>query len=380
MALLEEDAVLVSTTEDGTTKVVLPISRANNIEGLGRYKGTQYTVGDTVYVDSNMKIALACITGGVTSQNEIDFTNTNAGETIQDGGVVWLAINRGVFVGATSTTNGASGLVPAPGEGDNEKFLCGDGSFKKLDNYIVGLYFATQSQAEAGTDNATVMTPLQTKNAIKAIPNRKVEGIYLGEFANKTVGDLQNVLKEWVANNLNCGAIGIFQAHPNWVKLWKQGDTTSIIDVLSGTQWTVKILSTYGTSSYFMLEIASYVSSHSRYFILMQDDKWGVPKKVTADGSMPTENKIAITPPASGGDILDYFAPADGYVVFRVNGSHKGRYIYYTTAHIIGLEVELASDVYMGWCPVSKGARVQISLDTYNSVVFLEFVYAQSEV
>ena len=132
MALLEEDAVLVSTTEDGTTKVVLPISRANNIEGLGRYKGTQYTVGDTVYVDSNMKIALACITGGVTSQNEIDFTNTNAGETIQDGGVVWLAINRGVFVGASSTTNGASGLVPAPAMGDENKALCGDGSFKTL--------------------------------------------------------------------------------------------------------------------------------------------------------------------------------------------------------------------------------------------------------
>ena len=133
MALLEEDAVLVSTTEDGTTKVVLPISRANNIEGLGRYKGTQYTVGDTVYVDSNMKIALACITGGVTSQNEIDFTNTNAGETIQDGGVVWLAINRGVFVGASSTTNGASGLVPAPSAGAKNRYLNAYGDFDEID-------------------------------------------------------------------------------------------------------------------------------------------------------------------------------------------------------------------------------------------------------
>ena len=32
------------------------------------------------------------------------------------------------FTGATSTTNGTSGLVPAPSAGDEEKFLRGDGN------------------------------------------------------------------------------------------------------------------------------------------------------------------------------------------------------------------------------------------------------------
>jgi hypothetical protein len=35
------------------------------------------------------------------------------------------------MVGATSSTAGTAGLVPAPAAGDNEGFLCGDGSFKR---------------------------------------------------------------------------------------------------------------------------------------------------------------------------------------------------------------------------------------------------------
>ena len=34
-----------------------------------------------------------------------------------------------VFTGATSLAGGASGLVPAPAAGDNEKFLRGDGTW-----------------------------------------------------------------------------------------------------------------------------------------------------------------------------------------------------------------------------------------------------------
>uniref|UniRef100_UPI0026596180 phage tail-collar fiber domain-containing protein n=1 Tax=uncultured Megasphaera sp. TaxID=165188 RepID=UPI0026596180 len=35
------------------------------------------------------------------------------------------------FVGATTTANGTRGMVPAPGKGANDRFLCADGSFKK---------------------------------------------------------------------------------------------------------------------------------------------------------------------------------------------------------------------------------------------------------
>ena len=38
--------------------------------------------------------------------------------------------------GATSTTDGVHGLVPAPSAGDNEKFLSGDGSWKSIEEYV----------------------------------------------------------------------------------------------------------------------------------------------------------------------------------------------------------------------------------------------------
>ena len=36
-----------------------------------------------------------------------------------------------VMTGASTSSAGKAGLVPAPSAGDNEKFLCGDGSFKE---------------------------------------------------------------------------------------------------------------------------------------------------------------------------------------------------------------------------------------------------------
>lgn len=55
-----------------------------------------------------------------------------------DGGVLKTKNSSGAvksvsadMVGATSSTAGTAGLVPAPAAGDNEGFLCGDASFKR---------------------------------------------------------------------------------------------------------------------------------------------------------------------------------------------------------------------------------------------------------
>lgn len=125
MSLLEEDVVLVGTTEEGGSKVALPITRVNNVEGLGRYAGTTYSVGDVVYVDSNMQVALKCTQGGTTSTEELDLTGKAVGAEVEDGSVEWKLISRGESI-------------------------------------------ATQSEAEAGTDNTKLMTPLRTKQAFDA--------------------------------------------------------------------------------------------------------------------------------------------------------------------------------------------------------------------
>lgn len=94
MSLLEEDVVLVGTTEEGGSKVALPITRANNVEGLGRCASTAYTVDDVVYVDSNMQVALKCTQGGITSTEELDLTGKAVGAEVEDGSVKWKLVPR----------------------------------------------------------------------------------------------------------------------------------------------------------------------------------------------------------------------------------------------------------------------------------------------
>lgn len=129
----ERNAVLVGTTEEGTAVIDMPITRVNNVEGMGRIMGATYYSGDIVYADTNNAIALICTTGGVTSSKEIDFSGVVVGGTVKDGGVVWLAIARGYTI-------------------------------------------ATQAEAEAGADNTKAMTPLRTKEAFdKNFSDRKLE-------------------------------------------------------------------------------------------------------------------------------------------------------------------------------------------------------------
>lgn len=94
MSLLEEDVVLVGTTEEGNAKVALPYTRVNNVEGIGRSTNTYYNVGDVVYADDNKKVALKCIVEGRTSEHELDLATAKIGDEISDRDVKWLLISR----------------------------------------------------------------------------------------------------------------------------------------------------------------------------------------------------------------------------------------------------------------------------------------------
>lgn len=63
------------------------------------------------------------------------------------------------MAGATSSKAGKRGLVPAPKAGDQEKALFGDGTYKDIPLPEI----ASQEEAEAGTDNEKMMTPLRSK-------------------------------------------------------------------------------------------------------------------------------------------------------------------------------------------------------------------------
>lgn len=70
-------------------------------------------------------------------QTLIDITDTTAStEDVLEGQVFYSANGArsvgtlGDMTGATASTDGASGLVPAPSAGDEDKFLAGDGTYK----------------------------------------------------------------------------------------------------------------------------------------------------------------------------------------------------------------------------------------------------------
>ena len=108
MAIYEQDVVMFETKENGDKVIKMPISRANNIEGIGRSANAAYAVGDVVYVDNNKKVALKCTTGGTTSSGELDVSNKAIGDTVADGSVVWEVVNR---IGKVQSVNGQTGDV-----------------------------------------------------------------------------------------------------------------------------------------------------------------------------------------------------------------------------------------------------------------------------
>ena len=64
-----------------------------------------------------------------------------------------------VMVGATATTDGASGLVPAPQSGDENKFLRGDGTWVEITGSDVDLTkYATTEQLSVTNENVQTNT------------------------------------------------------------------------------------------------------------------------------------------------------------------------------------------------------------------------------
>ena len=94
MAIKERDVVLVSTNEDNDTIIDMPVTRENCVEGLGRIRGTAYSVGDVALCAGSQSLQLICTASGTTSINELDISTNTEGDTITDGTVVWKVVKR----------------------------------------------------------------------------------------------------------------------------------------------------------------------------------------------------------------------------------------------------------------------------------------------
>lgn len=119
-----------------------------------RLPNTAYFVNDLRCLQEGpINLYLKCTVAGMSSGERITKlpTNKRVGEAWQDGTVTWEIMqfsssadmekavsnhNDNInahkdFTGATLSEMGTRGMVPAPGKGANDRFLCADGSFKK---------------------------------------------------------------------------------------------------------------------------------------------------------------------------------------------------------------------------------------------------------
>lgn len=143
--------------------------------------GSSYTAGNGISIDANNKIS------------------------IDDTVVAELADIPGVMVGATSSTPGVGGTVPAPAAGDQDKVLHGDGTWKDASAKLVEMAYG-ESNAWAkfiaaynagaivycrASSNANPATGSQTRKAFMAYVNNatsptNVEFQYVRSQSSKT--------------------------------------------------------------------------------------------------------------------------------------------------------------------------------------------------
>lgn len=108
---------------------------------------------------------------------DVSLTGLKTGQVLGYNGTEWVpmtldsAVSSSVMTGATETSDGTSGLVPAPEQGDQNKFLRGDGTWAEIpEGSIDTSNLATKDELEAvdskATSNATAIATLNSNDTL----------------------------------------------------------------------------------------------------------------------------------------------------------------------------------------------------------------------
>ena len=207
---------------------------------------TSYAVGKIIH-SPNMAAGLAavCTTAGISSNVEQAWGNS--GETITDGTVKWLMfetvrsvngatpdINGNVSVpamtGATSTTAGTEGLVPAPAAGTQNKALCGDGTFKGLEALAGITPIANGGTGATTAANARTNLGLSTAITAASISGRNIT-LTFADGTTKTL-TTQDSTGYHTGNATSFGGasatkpavvVTSYRSGMSWYRIWSDG-------------------------------------------------------------------------------------------------------------------------------------------------------------
>ena len=146
-----------------------------------------YAVGDVVYTDNNMQVALKCTTAGTTSNTELDISNVSVGKSVEDGSVVWKAISRSNVLdenGVVSIANGGTGANTEESArknlGVNIKIYKSiydmgllknntliDVAKKLLNNEMLAMYISSDLYASFGLPTPGIVTAYKSSNVMQ---------------------------------------------------------------------------------------------------------------------------------------------------------------------------------------------------------------------
>lgn len=148
------------------------------------------------------------------------------------------------------------------------------------------------------TKDTTYEVATTSANGLMSSTDKKrldsVVGIYgLGSMTGKTITDLRNALKAWLANYCNiANASAYFTGDSSWMTLWNANDTTSTIP--AGSMFTVRVAGFFGNGTYAQLEITSYYDKNV-YYTALTNNTWRNVQQVAFTDSSITGNAATAT-------------------------------------------------------------------------------------
>ena len=153
----------------------------------------------------------------------------------------------------------------------------------------LGLSYATQAEAEGGTDNTKVMTPLRVKQEMLKYPAKSLPAKMI-VYKSKTVQEIRDYLDSWLNQNLSEFSTLSLQLDNNWYELWNKEDLTTVTGgtgITAGT-YCVQNITPYGSSLYTRLLVSCYYAN-TFFTITRFNGKWGSISQIFTDSRIATQ-------------------------------------------------------------------------------------------
>lgn len=325
-ALKDADCALFSTDTQGNRYLVKPITRENCVEGLGRLRDTAYSVGDIALCAGSQSLQLICTASGTTSSDDLDISSNQIGDSITDGTVTWVVVNRNYL--------GSDGVLPI---------------------------------ANGGTG---------ANNAIEACANLGALPLSGGTMTGCL--ELNTIIPYSEPTELSIGGADSTKE----IRLFASNNVYNS----SGVIFSSKNTNGYKDESlrgYFSLQTAASKDTDTRDLVGKTDGTltW-CGKNVATQGalSMPGRDTVSINYTISddGYWSTPYTAPADGWINFMGTSctSLEIQVNHYTQYNALaGVKGSQGLTV-----PIAKGQVVQVHISSAATVYRYVFIYAQSEV